>query len=88
MNDNNVKWLIETKVVEVGDNQTICLVSQWERKVFSADTVLLGAGRKSLNELVAALQRKVPEVYAIGDCVQPRKIMHAIHEGSLCARKI
>jgi len=30
----------------------------------------------------------LPEVYTIGDCVEPRGVVKAIHEGSAVGRKI
>jgi len=53
-----------------------------------ADTVVLAAGSRSENELAEQLQGLVPEVYTIGDAVEPRDSMDAIHEGSLVGREI
>jgi len=38
--------------------------------------------------LSEALTGKVPELYSIGDCVSPRKIWNAIHEGFQIANDI
>jgi hypothetical protein len=34
------------------------------------------------------LEGAVPELYTIGDCVEPRKVMEAIYEGWRIARTI
>ena len=38
--------------------------------------------------VVKVLERLAPEVYAVGDCVNPRKLMEAIHEGYNAAVEI
>jgi 2,4-dienoyl-CoA reductase-like NADH-dependent reductase (Old Yellow Enzyme family)/thioredoxin reductase len=53
-----------------------------------ADTVVLAAGSSSENELAEPLQGLVPEVYTVGDAVEPRDSMDAIHEGSRVGREI
>jgi 2-enoate reductase len=54
-----------------------------------ADTVVLAVGMESRREFSAeSLMNKIPEVYAIGDCVAPRHVMSAIWEGYRTARLI
>lgn len=53
-----------------------------------ADTVVLAFGAKSVNSLLHTLEGKVPELYAIGDCVRPRTILEATHEAYEVASKI
>ena len=53
-----------------------------------ADTIVLAVGLMPQRELVEAVQNKVPEVYAIGDCVEPRKVINAIWEGFRTSRLI
>jgi len=54
-----------------------------------ADTVVLAVGMESRREFCAeSLMNKIPEVYAIGDCVAPRHVMSAIWEGYRTARLI
>ena len=52
------------------------------------DTVVLAVGAKPENSLLGGLEGKVPEMYAIGDCLSPRKMIEAIHEGYETALKI
>ena len=64
------------------DNGIIVRDSQGAKKNIEGDTVVLAVGftpdRKLFDEL-----REMPdlEVHAIGDCVEPRRIHDAIHEG-------
>jgi len=53
-----------------------------------AETIVLALGAKSQNALLQNLEGKVQEVYSVGDCVSPRKMIDAIHEGFEVASKI
>jgi NADPH-dependent 2,4-dienoyl-CoA reductase/sulfur reductase-like enzyme len=53
-----------------------------------ADTVILAVGSKADNNLGEQLSGFMPEVYTIGDCVEPRDALVAIKEGSAVGRKI
>jgi 2-enoate reductase len=54
---------------------------------FPADSVVLAAGFRANRELVEAL-KAYPDIRlaAVGDCVRPRKIYDAIHDGHLAAK--
>jgi thioredoxin reductase len=45
-------------------------------------------GLQAEDELVEQVGEGVPEVYAIGDCREPRKVINAIWEGFRAARLI
>jgi hypothetical protein len=49
---------------------------------------VLAVRLESNDALFEAVQGKVPEVYAIGDCVESRMVMQAIWEGFRTARLI
>ncbi|MEM4676088.1 MAG: NADH oxidase, partial [Nitrososphaerota archaeon] len=55
---------------------------------FEADTVVIAVGSEPNNELVKQLEGKVAELYAVGDCVNPRKALEAIREATEVAMKI
>ena len=46
-----------------------------------ADTVIIAAGYKSNQSLTRKLNGKINELYKIGDCVEVRTALEAIHEG-------
>jgi len=50
-------------------------------QVLRADTVILAMGSESKKGLVRDLEDRFEEVYVVGDCVSPRDIGKAIHEG-------
>ncbi len=56
--------------------------------LISADTVILAAGLKSDNSLHQSLLGKVTQLFAAGDCVQPRNIHSAIWDGFEIGRSI
>lgn len=57
-------------------------------KFFSGDTVVLAVGFKPNKELGQKLSGRIPALYSIGDCVEPRRIKEAIEEGFRLAREI
>jgi NADPH-dependent 2,4-dienoyl-CoA reductase/sulfur reductase-like enzyme len=56
---------------------------------FAADTVVVAVGMKSLTDEAFRLCDAAPRQYfLIGDCVQPRKVKEAVHEGYHAAMDI
>lgn len=58
------------------------------RQTIGADNIVLATGARPSTELFKALDGKVPEIHLAGDCVQPRRILEAISDGSRIARTI
>jgi NADPH-dependent 2,4-dienoyl-CoA reductase/sulfur reductase-like enzyme len=76
------------KRLESVSDQGITVVDRYgARTVITADTVVLAAGFRPNRDLIDSL-RKDPklQVFEVGDCLQPRKIFDAIHEGHLAAK--
>ena len=59
-----------------------------ERRIEGVDTVVMATGNRASDELVKALEGKVKELHAVGDCVAPRKVQDAIREGNRIGRLI
>ncbi len=57
-------------------------------KNIPADTIVIAAGAKPNNELAQSLEGKVPELHSVGDCVEPRRLLEAVHEGWRAAMQI
>lgn len=53
-----------------------------------ADAIIVSAGMRPRNELRAELSGKVANLFAIGDCVEPRLIINAIWEAFHAVRSI
>ena len=83
----NVSIQIGKRLENVSD-QGITVVDRYGvRTTISADTVVLAAGFRPNRDLFNGL-KEVPnlQVFEAGDCVRPRKIFDAIHEGHLAAK--
>jgi NADPH-dependent 2,4-dienoyl-CoA reductase/sulfur reductase-like enzyme len=69
-----------TKVIRLtADTVT---AAQWDRDLaFPYETVVVAVGVKANRELPEALTGSDLEVHVVGDAVEPRKALEAIHEG-------
>lgn len=77
------------RLESVVDKGAIVVDKYGKKQEIVADSIVLAVGFAPLASLREKLQKeKGFEVYAIGDCVSPRRIFDAIHEGYLTARKI
>jgi hypothetical protein len=59
-----------------------------ERRIEGVDTIVLSMGARSTDALYRALRGHVAELHAVGDCVAPRGVHHAILEGTRVARRL
>jgi dimethylglycine catabolism A len=59
-----------------------------ERRMHGVDTVVLAMGSRATDALYLALKGQVRELHAVGDCLAPRGVHHAILEGTRAARAI
>jgi 2,4-dienoyl-CoA reductase-like NADH-dependent reductase (Old Yellow Enzyme family)/thioredoxin reductase len=59
-----------------------------DKKELDADQIVIAAGYTANKELAIELERKFKKAYMIGDCVAPRKLLNAIHEGYRVALNI
>jgi NADPH-dependent 2,4-dienoyl-CoA reductase/sulfur reductase-like enzyme len=71
-----------TSVVRIEAGQVIVTdrFAAGERAI-EADTVVLGVYERPAQELYFALKGRVPRLFRAGDCVAPRRIEQAVHEG-------
>jgi len=84
----DVRILTETNVIEIMDIGVSIADKNGKRSTLEVDTVVLALGARPRQGLDETIKDKVPEVYAIGDCVAPRKVMNAIWEAFRTARRI
>ena len=84
-----VQALTGTQVEEVTDKSVAVVDPEGKKSKIEADTVVLSMGYAAPDQaLHKALTGKVKELYAIGDCVKPRRIRDAVHEAAFVARQI
>jgi len=82
LSEYNVKVLTNMKAEKITDEGLVTIDKERKRHTIEADTVVLALGAVPNRNLVEALKGKVPELYAIGDCVKPRKLIDVIREGA------
>jgi len=73
-----------TKITQEG----VVYEHEGQEKMANADTVVIAAGVESRKELARSLAGIFDEMYSLGDCVDPRHAMDAIHEAAQIARQI
>ncbi len=66
----------------------VIIDSEGKRRMLAADNIVLAAGAIPNNRLAKAIEGKAAEVHFVGDCVEPRRILDAIHEGARVGREI
>jgi 2,4-dienoyl-CoA reductase (NADPH2) len=74
--------------VEITDKGLIIINKEGERQIIEADTVVTALPLTPNMGLTESLKGKVPEIYAIGDCKEPRLIVDAIGTGFRTARAV
>jgi len=83
-----VTMLMGVLYQEVTDQGITITTKEGKRQIVEVDTVVIAAGNSPDAELSEALDGKVPELYLVGDCVEPRNIMSAVAEGYFAALEV
>jgi thioredoxin reductase len=91
-----MKWLPEkgatlisvSRYGEVTDKGLSILTRDGKWQILEADTITTALPLKPNTGLKKDLEGKVPELYAIGDCNDPRLILHAVSDGYRVASNI
>jgi 2-enoate reductase len=84
----NVEILTETSVLAITNEGVNIAKKCGDKSFLKADTIVLAVGMNPREGLFETIKDRVPRVYAIGDCVEPRKVINAIWEGFRLARLI
>jgi len=66
----------------------LTVIEEGKKHIIEADTILLATPPEPNTELLKILEGKVPEVYLIGDCKEPKLIVDAVADGSHIGRNI
>jgi len=80
LQEKGVNTVTGVSYKEITDAGLVIINSEGKEQVIEADNIVLAAGASPNTQLLPALKDKFP-VHQIGDCVEPRNIMEAIHEG-------
>lgn len=84
----NATVLTFTNVLKVSEAGVDIVDENGKESRIKADTVLLAVRMEPSQELWDKVKDKMPEAYALGDCVESRMVMEAMWEGFRTARLI
>jgi thioredoxin reductase len=90
LKQNHVNVITHTIIKEISGRR-VTLADVWagdESVIDEVDTVVISTGYFPNNGLHKSLEGKVKELYAVGDCVIPRRALNAIHDAYLTAFRI
>jgi 2,4-dienoyl-CoA reductase-like NADH-dependent reductase (Old Yellow Enzyme family)/thioredoxin reductase len=77
------------RVETILDKGALLVDKYGKREEISVDSIVVAVGFTSQTTLVEQLKKETTlDVFAVGDCARPRKILDAIHEGHLAAFSI
>jgi len=88
LKERGVKILTNWKLEKIENGYVLLVDRDWNKQEIAANSVILAMGLESNQELLKPLRESFPDIYVIGDCVEPRKIYQAIHEAAFAGRAI
>ena len=88
LKERGVSTLLNWRLERIEEGRALLSGGGGNHKEVAADSVILALGLKANQEMLGPLKKHFPEVQAIGDCLEPRKIYQAIHEGAFAGRAI
>jgi pyruvate/2-oxoglutarate dehydrogenase complex dihydrolipoamide dehydrogenase (E3) component len=74
--------------VEITKEGLTIITGDGKKLTLEADTIVTALPLKPDSGLMKELEGKVSEIYSIGDCREPRLIIHAVAEGNRIAKSI
>jgi 2,4-dienoyl-CoA reductase (NADPH2) len=77
---STITIMLDTKVEEIHDGRVL-VTREGQKEWLEAETIVLALGSVSNNKLLSDLKGRVPQLISVGDCVTPRRMKEAIHEG-------
>ncbi|MFH1169702.1 MAG: FAD-dependent oxidoreductase [Chloroflexota bacterium] len=86
--EKGVVMLTGHKVNEITAKGVQVTNAEGHDELIAADRVIVAVGGRPVDNLVLALEGKVPELYTAGDCNRPRVIIEAVYEGSVAGRQV
>lgn len=89
MKEHGLQTRTETKCIEIVANGVRVLGKDGAEELIEADTVVYAVGMKASADQALTLANAAPRQYfMIGDCLNPRKVKQAVHEGFHAAMDI
>jgi 2,4-dienoyl-CoA reductase-like NADH-dependent reductase (Old Yellow Enzyme family)/thioredoxin reductase len=84
----NVNIMTQATVSEITDGGVVIIDETGKKKSIAGDTVVIALGLRPDRKVGEELRTAGVDYYEIGDCIQPRRIHHAVHEAAHIAREI
>jgi 2,4-dienoyl-CoA reductase-like NADH-dependent reductase (Old Yellow Enzyme family)/NADPH-dependent 2,4-dienoyl-CoA reductase/sulfur reductase-like enzyme len=88
LKEKKVEVRLNVRLEEIGPRKIRVADRNWQQSEIPVDSVVLALGLRSNQELLEPLKKNFAEVHVIGDCLEPRKIYQAVHEGAFVGRLI
>lgn len=89
LNEHGVRLLPLTRLIQVNANGNVIVETKKGKENWSGySTVILATGVRPCNALKPALEKIFPELYVVGDAVQPGSGLEAIAEGARAGLQI
>jgi len=88
LKERGVRILTDWKLEKIENGYVLLVDRDWNKQEIAANSVVLAMGLESNQELLKPLRESFPDIYVIGDCVEPRKVYQAVHEGAFAGRAI
>jgi len=88
LKQGGVEILKGWKLEKIGDGEVVAVDGNQNRQTIKGDTLVLATGFTPNQDLIQPLKEHFSEIHVIGDCLKPRKIYQAIHEGAYAGRAI
>jgi 2-enoate reductase len=85
---NGVEILTDRRVLGIETGYVLLTDGEQNKGEVAVDSVILALGLKPNRTLLQPLKENFKECYAIGDCLEPRRIYQAVHEGAFIGRAI
>ena len=88
LKEGGVSTLLNYRLERIEEGSAMLSDGSGNQKKIAVDSVILALGLKANQEMLGPLKKNFPEIQVIGDCLEPRKIYQAIHEGAFAGRTI
>jgi 2,4-dienoyl-CoA reductase (NADPH2) len=88
LDEKGVGMLSGVKYEEITDEGLTITTKEGSRRTLEADTIVTALPLLPNTALLKSLEGSAPEVYAIGDCNEPRLIVNAIADGARVGRAV
>jgi len=79
-----------TRVKEIKDNTVVTsnVITGMERQIEGISTAVFVTDGRANDSLYRSLKGKVKELYQVGQCVSPRKMLDSVYDGAVVGRKL